>query len=157
MLYFAHGSFIDRPQMLVCCPEADFIAPARLNDYRLCFPRWSRVRASAVAGIELAEGESVWGVLYNLSLKDRDRLDLVEGYAPGRDPGLNASHRVTVSVERPDGMTVDAETHVPVPMDDPGVPSPGYLMVLVRAAEILQFPPEYLAMLRDVEAQRLAA
>ena len=86
-------------------------------------------------------------------------LDRLKGWAdaPGRDPGMNASHRVTVSVERPDGMTVDAETHVAGPMDDPGQPSSGYLMVFARAAEELQFPPEYVAMLRDFAARPLAA
>jgi gamma-glutamylcyclotransferase len=157
MLYFAQGSYIDRPQMLLCCPGADFIAQGRLNDYRLCFPRWSRVRNSAVAGIEPAKGEITWGVLYELTARDLQRLDLVEGYAEGRGMELNASQRVAVRVERPDGLTVQAETHVPIPMADPGRPTQGYLRLLARAAAELGFPNDFIAKLKAAEEAPLAA
>jgi hypothetical protein len=157
MLYFAQGSYIDRPQMLVCCPGAEFIAPARLHDYRLCFPRWSKMRNSAVAGIEPAKGEITWGVLYELTPRDIQRLDLVEGYAAGRGVELNASRRVAVSVERPDGLTVPAETHVPVPMADPGRPTQGYLLLLARAAANLEFPIDFIARLKAAEMRPLVA
>jgi hypothetical protein len=157
MLYFAQGSYIDRPQMLTCCPEAEYVAPARLHDYRLCFPRWSKVRNSAVAGIEPAKGEIVWGVLYMLTPRDLQRLDLVEGYAAGRDATLNASERFKVRVERPDGLTVEAETHMAVPMADAGKPTAGYLLLLARAAIDLGFPGDFIAKLRAAEQKPLAA
>ncbi len=157
MLYFAQGSYIDRPQMLVCCPGADFIALGRLHDYRLCFPRWSKVRNSAMAGIEPAKGEITWGVLYELTASDLERLDLVEGYAEGRSMELNASQRVSVRVERPDGLTVPAETHVPVPMAAPGRPTQGYLLLLARAAQGLGFPTDFIAKLKAAEEAPVAA
>ncbi len=157
MLYFAHGSNIDRPQMRVCCPGAELIVPARLHDYRLCFPRWSKVRNSSVAGIEPAKGEIAWGVLYEVSPLDLKRLDVIEGYAEGRDAALNAANRLSVRVERPDGLTVAAETHVAVPTAVPGRPSPGYLLVLARAAKALEFPEDYIVKLLAAEAAPLAA
>jgi hypothetical protein len=157
MQYFAQGSYIDLPQMRVCCPGARFIAPGRLRDYRLCFPRWSKVRDSAVAGMERAKGEIAWGVLYELTPLDLERLDLVEGYIATRDPTLNASRRITVRVERADGLSVDAEAHMAVPMADPGRPSAGYLMVLTRAAKALRFPDDYIAQLKAAEAALVAA
>ena len=157
MLYFAQGSYIDRPQMLVCCPDADFIAAARLHDYRLCFPRWSKVRNSAVAGIQPEKGEITRGVLYELTPRDLQRLDLVEGYAEGRGMELNASRRVAVRVERPDGLTVPAETHVPVAMAAPGRPTEGYLMLLARAAAALGFPNDFIAKFKAAEEAPLAA
>ena len=157
MLYFAHGTYIDVPQMKVCCPGAAFVAAGRLSDYRLCFPRWSRVRDSAVAGIVPAKGEIAWGALYEVGARDIARLDAVEGYAAGRDPALNGASRVTVRVERPDGLTVEAETHVAVPMADPGRPSLSYLLVLARAATALGFPPDYVARFRAAEGTPLAA
>ncbi len=157
MLYFAHGSFIDRPQMKVCCPGAEFVAPGRLHDYRLCFPRWSKVRNSAVAGIEPAKGEIAWGALYEIGPTDLKRLDLFEGYGADRDAALNASSRVGVRVERSDGLTVEAETHVAVPMAAPGHPSAGYLFVLARAAKTLEFPEDYIVKLLAAEVAPLAA
>jgi gamma-glutamylcyclotransferase (GGCT)/AIG2-like uncharacterized protein YtfP len=157
MLYFAQGSYIDHSHMKVCCPAAAFVATGRLRDYRLCFPRWSRVRDTAVAGIEPAKGETAWGAVYQIAAQDLARLDLVEGYAPGRVPELNTARRLTVRIERTDGLTVEAETHVAVPMAEPGEPSPGYLLVLTRAAEALQFPADFIAKLRAAKTPPLAA
>ena len=157
MLYFAHGSNIDLPQMKVCCPGAEFVAAGRLNDYRLCFPRWSKVRNSAVAGVEPEKGEITWGVLYEIGPMDLKRLDLIEGFAAGRDAALNTANRVSVRIERENGLTVDAETHVAVPMAEPGRPSPGYLFVLARAAKALEFPDDYIVKLTGGEAAPLAA
>jgi hypothetical protein len=157
MIYFAHGANIDRPQMMVRCPHARFLSPARLRDYRLCFPRWSKIRESAVAGIEPAKGELVWGVAYELTHDDLARMDIVEGYAPGRDPGLNAANRVPVRIERTDGLSHDAETHVPVAMAEPGQPSPAHLMVLLRAAMQLEFPAEFTARFKPSEDEPIAA
>ena len=156
MLYFAQGSYIDRPQMRVCCPGAEFIAPARLHDYRLCFPRWSKVRNSAVAGIEPAKGEIAWGVLYELTARDLQRLDLVEGYAEGRGMELNASQRVAVRVERPDGLTVEAETHVAVPRPIPAG-HPAMSCCLPAPREELGFPSDFIAKLKAAEEAPLAA
>ncbi len=157
MLYFAHGSYIDRPQMKVGCPDAQFVVPARLNDYRLCFPRWSKVRNSAIAGIEPAKGEIAWGALYEIGPPDLKRLDMIESYRTGRDAALNGANRVTVRVERPDGLTVEAETYVAVPMAEPGRPSAGYLLVLARAAKALEFPEDYIVKLLAAEVAPLAA
>ena len=157
MFYFAHGSNIDRPQMQVRCPHARFVSVARLHDYRICFPRWSAVRDSAVAGIEPARGEVVWGTLYEIDEADLARLDTVEGYAKGRDTALNMSKRMTVRVQRPDGISADAETHAPVRTADPGRPSAGYLLVLLRAAKALDFPEEFIARIKAAESGSLAA
>ncbi len=157
MLYFAHGSYIDIPQMKVCCPGAAFVAAGRLNDFRLCFPRWSKMRDSAVAGIEPAKGEITWGALYEVTPRDLARLDLMEGFSANRDAAQNAARRVTVDVERPDGLTAEAETHVAVPMEDPGRPSLGYLLMLARAATALEFPHDYIAKLKAAEEASLAA
>ena len=157
MFYFAHGSNIDRPQMQVRCPAAQYVAVAKANGYRLCFPRWSRVRASAVASIEAAKGETVWGVLYEIDQGGLDRLDIAEGLLPLRDPALNTCRRLVLEVERPDGRAVEAVTHVAIPAADPGKPSASYLLVLVRAAVALGLPEEFIARLKAVEPQPLAA
>ena len=60
-------------------------------------------------------------------------------------------------VERPDGLTVPAETHVAVPMADPGRPTQGYLLLLARAAQELGFPTDFIAKLKAADAQPLAA
>jgi hypothetical protein len=139
--------------MLVRCPAARYVSIARLNDYRVCFPRWSAVRASAVASIEPAKGEAVWGALYDVDQTGLDRLDVAEGCLPNRDAALNVCRRFTVMVERPDGGAVKAVAHIANPAANPGLPSAGYLMVLVRAAVALGMPEEFVARLKAIEAQ----
>ena len=51
MIYFTYGSNMNPGQMIERCPETRTIGVARLVDYRLCFPRFSRPRNCAVAGI----------------------------------------------------------------------------------------------------------
>ena len=63
MLYFAYGGNLDAMQMRLRCPSARAAGKARLDDYRFCFPLWSRIRQSGLIGIEPAEGERVWGML----------------------------------------------------------------------------------------------
>jgi hypothetical protein len=157
MLYFGHGSNIDRQQMAIRCPGSRFVAPARVHNYRLCFPRWSNVRASAIASMEPAKGEIVWGALYEVTPSDLERLDMIEGFAVSRNPAKNESQRISVRVERPDGISGDARTHIAVPVEDPGKPSPGYILVLVRAATELDFPKDFIARIKAAGSGSLAA
>src|SRR5262245_4381015 len=99
MLYFAYGANLDPLQMRLRCPTAQFIGKARLNDYRVCFPLWSRIRQSGLIGIEPAEGERVWGVLYDVRDAEAPGLDVREGYDPAR-PERSSVNRVAVKVLR---------------------------------------------------------
>jgi hypothetical protein len=157
MLYLAHGSNIDRPQLQVRCPTARFVSIGKVEGYRLCFPRWSAVRASAIASIEPAKGESVWGALYDVDQAGLDRLDVAEGCFPDREPDRNASRRETVRVERPDGSVVEAAVHIANAGANPRRPSAGYLLVLVRAAGALGMPDEFVTQLKSIESEPLAA
>lgn len=157
MLYFGHGSNIDRQQMAIRCPGSRFVAPARVHNYRLCFPRWSNVRESAIASMEPAKGEIVWGALYEVTPADLERLDMIEGFAVSRDPAKNELQRVSVRVERPDGISGEAKTHIAIPMENPGPPSQGYILVLVRAATELDFPKDFIARIKAAGAGSLAA
>jgi len=157
MLYFGHGSNIDRHQMMVRCPGSRFVAPARVHNYRLCFPRWSKVRESAIASMEPAKGEMVWGALYEITPDDLARLDMIEGFAVSRDAARNESQRISVRVERPDGISGDAKTHIAVPTENAGDPSPGYLLVLMRAATELNFPKDFIERIKASGSGPLAA
>jgi hypothetical protein len=157
MLYFAHGSNLDRPQMHGRCPTARYITIARLPGYRVCFPRWSNVRASAIASIEPARAEAVWGALYEVDEAGLARLDIAEGCFPDREAADNASNRATVRIERPDGGSMEAVVHIANAGPNPRRPSAGYLLVLVRAAQSLGMPEDFIKQLRAIEPEALAA
>jgi hypothetical protein len=147
MYHFAYGSNLDPFQMRVRCPDARLIGIARLDGFRVCFPRRSRVRDSAVISIEPAEGESVWGVIYELDVEDLQRLDDREGFIKTRDPSLNQRNRITVRVENPEGQSMVAEVYVAVPSADPGLPSAHYVGFLVGCAAECGLPKSHLVAL----------
>ncbi len=147
MYYFAYGSNLDLLQMGLRCPDAQFVSTAKLDGYRVCFPRKSFVRDCAVISIEPAIGEQVWGALYELDGTDIARLDEREGYDKRRDRHLNQHNRITVRVEGSDERVVVAEVYVAVPTANPGLPSPQYVGYLVASAAECGLPKSHLVKL----------
>ncbi len=147
MYYFAYGSNLDLLQMQLRCPDAQFVSTAKLDGYRLCFPRKSVIRDCAVVSIEPAIGEQVWGALYELDGTDIQRLDEREGFDKRRDRELNQRNRITVRVEGSDERPVVAEAYVAVPTPGPGLPSAQYVGYLVGCAAEIGLPKSHLAKL----------
>lgn len=144
MYYFAYGSNLDLLQMQLRCPDARFVGTARLDGYRICFPRKSFVRDCAVISVEPSDNESVWGALYEIDRTTVGRLDEREGFSPEREAAKNAQNRVTVRVECSDGRIVLTETYVATPTENPGLPSPHYIGYLVAAAAECGLPKSHL-------------
>src|SRR5436853_668250 len=84
VLYFAYGSNMDWAQMNKRCPSARFVGIAALTEHRVGFTRRSVNRGCGVADVIPEAGRKVWGVVYEVSDLDLDRLDKSEGYQPGR-------------------------------------------------------------------------
>jgi gamma-glutamylcyclotransferase (GGCT)/AIG2-like uncharacterized protein YtfP len=144
MYYFAYGSNLDLLQMQLRCPDAQFVSIAKLDGYRICFPRKSFVRDCAVISIEPSVSEVVWGALYEIDGTSIGRLDEREGYDRRRDRGLNKYNRMTVRVEIADEHAVAAEVYVATPMPDAGAPSPQYIGYLVACAAECGLPKSHL-------------
>ena len=145
MIYFAYGANIDPQQMRLRCRRGRSLGPARLDGYRLCFPRYSFIRQSALASIEKALEESVWGALYDVDEPDLMRLDVCEGYYVASDPAGNPANRIPVDAWDRDGIRAEAFTYVANPMAYAGEPSHGYLSQLARCGRALDFPEDYVA------------
>jgi hypothetical protein len=120
------------------------VSIARLDGYRVCFPRKSFVRDCAVISVEPSPGEEVWGALYELDGTDIARLDEREGYDKRRDRQLNQSNRITVRVEGADERAVLAEVYVAVASADPGLPTPQYVGYLIASAAECGLPKSHL-------------
>ena len=143
MFYFAYGSNLDLLQMQLRCPDAQFVSTARLDGYRICFPRKSFVRDCAVISIEPEAGEQVWGALYELDPADLKRLDEREGFDPKRERCAEPAqpHHASGSKLPTSGRSWPRPTSRCRPRN-PGLPSPhyiGYLVAVrrrVRTAEV---------------------
>ena len=78
MLHFAYGSNMHRGVMRKHAPTAAPIGLARLADYRFV------ITSDGYASIEPAHAQSVHGVLWRLTPRDRVTLDLWENIAAGQ-------------------------------------------------------------------------
>jgi hypothetical protein len=157
VLYFAYGSNLDPAQMRLRVPEARHVGKARLEDYRFCFPVWSRIRQSGLISVEPSVGDKVWGVLYEVRDGDFLRLDQREGYDADRPPSRNLFNRVTVKVVRGQGKTADAQTYVARAAMEARSPSADYIAYLLQLAAVRGLPDDYQAKLRAVRIAALAA
>jgi len=149
MYYFAYGSNLDLLQMQLRCPGAQFVSTAKLEGYRICFPRKSYVRDCAVISIELSARDEVWGALYELDGTDIARLDEREGYDKRRDRQVNPRNRSTVRVEGSDDRAVLAEVYIAVPTENPGLPTPQYVGYLIASAAECGLPKSHLEKLAE--------
>jgi cation transport regulator ChaC len=73
-LYFAYGSNINLDQMAYRCPAAQVVGAVTLENYELLF------RRGGFATIQPREGETVTGLLWNITPGCEQSLDRYEGY-----------------------------------------------------------------------------
>jgi len=152
MLYFAFGSNLNPDQMARRCPGHVVVGLAALKDHRLAFPLSSHDWGGGVAGVAVAHGSTVWGVVYDLTDEHVAALDRYEGYqGPGNDHNLYERERVWVDLTRADDGSIPrrvrAEYYVPR-VTNPAPPSRRYLDSIVAGAVHHRLPDEYVAALK---------
>ena len=126
--YFVYGSNMDEIQMKERCPQSEKQEKAELSEYEFF------INARGVASIHKVESGKVWGVVYKITEADEKKLDSYEGYPKSYQkqflPELNAF------------CYVDTRTNE-------GSPRKGYLEKIIKAAEVNDFPKEYVAELKS--------
>ena len=136
--YFAYGSNLSGRQVFRRCPDAAFLAIARLDGFALAFTRPSRRWGGHAADVLPQPHSHVWGVLWRISEADLLALDRFEGVASG------AYVRATGSVVTANGASVAAEVYRVAAPADLGAPSPRYLHVILEGAREHGLPSDWL-------------
>lgn len=134
MLHFAYGSNMSRAIMRKHAPGAEPIGAASLADHRFV------ITADGYASVEPMRGETVHGVLWRLTPRDRVTLDAWENIAAGlyRAEALpvhcaGCRHVALVYIARPCGG---------------GRARAGYMEIVIAAAQEWNLPEAYIASLR---------
>lgn len=151
MLYFAYGSNLDPEQMRLRCPGHRVVGLAELRDHRLSFPLTSHDWGGGVAGLAVAHGESVWGVVYQLTAEDLASLDRYEHFVgPGDQHNLYDRETVSVQLVRADDDSfprrLQAWTYL-ARQANPSPPSRRYLDAIIAGARHHRLPDDYVARL----------
>jgi hypothetical protein len=151
MILFAYGANMNPGQMSERAPEARTLGVARLVDFRVCFPRFSKARNCASAGIEPNPGSAVWGVLYDVPEHDVPVLNHHEGFNPHGAIAENKRLLRNVTVLRMGGSEpVKAMTYFAVPDGTAARPSAGYMNLIIDGALYHGLPKAYVAALERV-------
>jgi hypothetical protein len=135
MLHFAYGSNMRRAVMRRHAPEAEPLGAARLADFRFV------ITADGYASIEPERASTVHGVLWRLTPRDRATLDIWENIAGG------LYRAETLAVEQA-GTRRLALVYLARPRP-PGRPRPGYMEIVVAAAQEWEFPEQYVTALQQ--------
>ena len=134
---------MDAASMRRRCPESRCLGVGCLTDYQLVFTDFLAERHRGGADILPQNGAQVWGLLYELSEVDLNRLDANKVY-----PAVY--ERFPVHIQQPGG-TVLENVWTYALRDKPSAnypPTQAYRDLLIQAATDHQFPESYLAYLR---------
>ena len=138
MYYFAYGSNMDHHQMMVeRCPGVKFIGSAILDEYCVFFDGFSAVWGGAVANIDMAVDDEVWGGVFGITEEHLAKLDVFEGYP-------QYYSRKQVGVKMDNNSWVKAWTYYREPHPT-GRPSAKYIHAVIKGAKECRLPEEYIA------------
>ena len=155
MLYFAYASNLDPEIMRTLCPGHSVVGLAALADHKLGFPRFSADWGGGLAGPQLAHGETVWGVVYDLTDDDMRALDEREGFkGPGDQHNVCDRETATVDITRPDDGSIPRRLRPWIFQprgSNPTPPSQRYLVAIMRGARHHRLPEDYVARLAKHE------
>lgn len=146
-LYFSYGSNMNLKQMSERCPDSKKIGIGFMNDAEICFPSFYESWNGGVAGFKKSLGQKMWGVLFELTPSDLEKLRVFEGYVHGRESHLNAYNEVQVTIDV-EGENVECMTYE-VFVTGNFRPSLRYLQTIIRGAVDNNLPEEYIESLSD--------
>ena len=134
MLHFAYGSNMHRAIMRKHAPEAVAVGVACLKGYRFI------VTTDGYASVAPRPRESVHGILWRLTARDRVTLDRWENI----EAGLYDAEMLPVIAggKRRRALVYIARAR------PRGVPRPGYMEIVIAAARECGLPADYVASLR---------
>ena len=139
--YFAYGSNLDLPQMKMRCPSSKLISKGSLSGYRLTFNRFSSGWGGGVADVIQEKGSTVWGLVFEISDTDLERLDRYEGY---HNDWTSLYERWQAIIETPNGLVSDVWVYTVVEKQEFVKPTLEYLQIIKDAAVKWNFPETYL-------------
>ncbi|MFA5345763.1 MAG: gamma-glutamylcyclotransferase family protein [Candidatus Omnitrophota bacterium] len=136
--YFAYGSNMKHTQMRERCPDSRFIKAVCLNNAEFVYDGQSKTWGNkAVANIVAADGQTVWGGLFEVTNGDLDELDRHEGFPKSYGKKI-------VKVHDAEGKVHDAWVYFRIG-EAKGDPSEEYRKAVLKGANDCMLPKDYIA------------
>ncbi len=142
ILYFAYGSNMLSSRITKRVPSAKAVGRAALYDWCIAFSKKSK-DGSGKANLFQKTGFITWGILYEISIDEINKLDKVEkGYT-----------RKTVNVKKDNGEITEAETYISDNLIDNPVAYDSYKQMLISGAIEHNLPAEYVLYLQQLPSR----
>ena len=138
--YFAYGSNLDLFQMKRRCPEYRLISKGSLSGHSLTFNRFSNGWGGGVADVIQDQDSKVWGLVFEISDSDLERLDRYEGYHKDQ---TSMYERWKAVIDTPNGQISDVWVYTVVEKQKFEPPTLEYLQIIKDAAVRWNFPKVY--------------
>jgi len=148
---FAYGSNMDWEQMRERCHSARFVGIALLPKHRLAFTRRSENRGCGVADAVPDEDREVWGVVYEIDLRDVGSLDASEGFRPGRARNAYRREERHVFAGGEKGRPLMVSVYFAEPQESPPPPNSEYKRLILSGARRWHLPDKYIDELEQIE------
>src|ERR1700692_1290823 len=149
--YFAYASDMNQEQISARCAAAKAIAVAKLADHRIAFFGHSVTWDGAEETVLPAPGHEVWGVVYELSPADRERLDNAQD---ARFDGTGSYFHTPAKVTGQDGTVYSVVLFKKDHRGSSQKPSQEYLDFIVKGAVAHSLPSAYVETLRGIESKK---
>ena len=146
--YFAYGSNLDLLQMKRRCPLSKLISKGMLPDYRLTFNRYAPGWGGGVADVIQDVDSEVWGLIFEISDSDLERLDHYEGCYKDQ---TSLYERWKTVIDTPNGQVDDVWVYTVVEKQKFVQPTLEYLHIIKDAAVRWDFPKNYLQSLEKFQ------
>lgn len=146
-MYFAYGSNLDVNQVKTRCGGDNVrkVTIGYLPNHRLAFTQYYADWGGGVADVVMSPGDSVWGIIYELSNNALELLDAYEGYPHDY---TRSKHTIIT----PEGRVYGAWVYLVERKDGEFIPpSSRYLDVIKQTAKDAGFPKEYIAYLNTIQ------
>ena len=128
-LYFAYGSNLCIRQMNDRCPNNSKIGTGKLKGHR-----WI-ITKRGYANVVKSSDEDVWGIIYEISMSDEDKLDVYEGVSKK----CYVKENLDILI---DGKIQNCLTYVD-PTTEEGVPTSTYANTIDEGLCDSKLPEEY--------------
>jgi gamma-glutamylcyclotransferase len=148
--YFAYGANMNPAQMAERCSRPVVFAMAKLPGHAIGFYGRSEVWDGALETVVPAPGQDLWGVIYELSFMDLQRLDVWQDAR--LDGGGNYFH-YPAFVTDPQGQTHPVLLYKKDILGVPALPSVEYLERIIEGAVARGLPKDYCMSLRALAAK----
>ncbi len=151
LYHFAYGSNMNSEQLQARCADAKLIAVAKLADHQLGFHGYTPEWDGAEETVSEAPGKEVWGVIYELTPSDKEKLD---DWQDALFDGSGAYFHSPAKVTDQQAKEYSVLLYKKAKLGNPEKPSEEYLNFIVKGAVERGLPAAYVDQLRSIETRK---